>query len=120
MTAATAGIGFAIENRMAQEGGRVIICSRKADNVKSAVATIQTAITQAGGPGTIEGVVVDVGKKDQRAILVNLIRDKYGGKLDVLVPNAACFTHVGYQLDISERAYDKVWNLNVKSTFFLI
>ena len=46
--------------------------------------------------------------------------EKAHGRLDVLVPNAACSTHFGSQLDISEKAYDKMWNLNVKSTFFLI
>ena len=38
----------------------------------------------------------------------------------MLVPNAACSTHFGNQMEISERAYDKMWDLNVKSTFFLI
>ena len=47
------------------------------------------------------------------------IKDKYG-KLDVLVPNAAVSSHFGNQMDITERAYDKLWDLNVKSTFFLI
>ena len=53
-------------------------------------------------------------------MLVKVIQERYGGKLDVLVPNAACSTHYGKQLEISERAYDKMWDLNVKSTFFLI
>ena len=48
------------------------------------------------------------------------IRERYGGKLDVLVPNAACSTHFGSQMEITERAYDKMWDLNVKSTFFLV
>ena len=120
VTAATAGIGLAIATRMAQEGGRVIICSRKKQNVDTAVASIQSSITAAGSTGSIEGVVVNVGAKDQRALLVKLIEEKYGGKLDVLVPNAACSTHFGSQMEISERAYDKMWDLNVKSTFFLI
>ena len=47
------------------------------------------------------------------------IKNKYG-KIDVLVPNAAVSTHFGDQFEISEKAYDKLWNLNVKSTFFLI
>ena len=42
------------------------------------------------------------------------------GKLDVIVPNAAVSTHFGNQFEISERAYDKLWDLNVKSTFWLI
>ena len=36
------------------------------------------------------------------------------------MPNAAVSTHFGNQMEISERAYDKLWDLNVKSTFFLI
>ena len=36
------------------------------------------------------------------------------------MPNAAVSTHFGNQFDISEKAYDKLWDLNVKSTFFLI
>ena len=40
VTAATAGIGLAIAMRMAVEGGRVIICSRKQKNVDEAVALI--------------------------------------------------------------------------------
>ena len=64
VTAATAGIGLAIATRMAQEGGRVIICSRKTQNVDTAVATIQKAITAAGSSGSIEGVTVNVGAKD--------------------------------------------------------
>ena len=64
VTASTLGIGLAIATRMAQEGGRVIICSRKANNVDSAVALIQKAISAAGSSGSIEGVVVNVGEKD--------------------------------------------------------
>ena len=48
------------------------------------------------------------------------ISQQHDGRLDILVPNAACSTHFGLQLDISEKAYDKLWDLNVKSTFFLI
>ena len=47
------------------------------------------------------------------------IQTKYG-KIDVLVPNAAVSTHFGKQFEISEKAYDKLFDLNVKSTFFLI
>ena len=52
--------------------------------------------------------------------MLDKIKEMHGGRLDVLVPNAACSTHFGDQLEISEKAYDKLWSLNVKSTFFLI
>ena len=113
VTASTAGIGLAIAKRMAEEGAQVIICSRKQANVDTAVGII------AKNGGKVEGVVADVGIVEHRQKLVKLIADKYG-KLDVLVPNAAVSTHFGSQFEITEKAYDKLWAVNVKSTFFLI
>ena len=52
--------------------------------------------------------------------MLQKIKDQHGGRLDVLVPNVACSTHFGSQLEITEKAYDKMWDLNVKSQFFLI
>ena len=66
VTAATAGIGLAIATRMAVEGGKVIICSRKQVNVQTAVTSIQSAISAAKSSGSIEGVAVNVGIKEQR------------------------------------------------------
>lgn len=60
-----------------------------------------------------------MGNKEERAKLIAHIASKYG-KIDVLVPNAAVSTHFGSQFEINEKAYDKLWDLNVKSTFFLI
>ena len=52
--------------------------------------------------------------------MLDKIAKQHGGRIDVLVPNAACSTHFGKQLEIEEKAYDKLWDLNVKSTFFLV
>jgi len=73
---------------MAQEGGQVIICSRKEKNVADAVAVIQKA------GGKVDGMVCDVASANERAKLVDHIKTKYG-KLDVLVPNVAVSTHMG-------------------------
>ena len=119
VTAATAGIGLAIADRMAQEGGHLIICSRKQNNVDDAIKSINETIKKSNSKGSVAGLAVNVGKVDERKKLIDFISEKYG-KLDVLVPNAAVSTHFGSQLEISEKAYDKLWDLNVKSTFFLI
>ena len=115
VTGATEGIGFAIARRMLQEGGFVHICSRKKDNVDAAVAQLK-----AEGLTEVHGHVCNVGVPEQRKKMLDAIRAMHCGRLDVLVPNAACLVHVGEQLAISERSYDKYWDLNVKSTFFLI
>lgn len=119
VTASTAGIGLAIATRMACEGAKVVICSRKAKNVDEALQGIRVQIEKSKSGGEVSGIAANVGRKEDRQKLIDLIRSKYG-KLDVLVPNAAVSTHFGNQLEISEKAYDKLWDLNVKSTLFLI
>jgi short-subunit dehydrogenase involved in D-alanine esterification of teichoic acids len=41
------------------------------------------------------GHICDVGKKSDRDAMLQKIKDKHGGRLDVLVPNVACLTHAG-------------------------
>ncbi|GFR82025.1 dehydrogenase/reductase SDR family member [Elysia marginata] len=43
---------------------------------------------------------------------------KFGG-VDILVSNAAASTHFGPTLSIPEESYDKMFDINVKSTFML-
>ena len=64
VTASTAGIGYAIAERMAIEGGKVIICSRKQDNVDNAVIQMKANIEKSGSIGCVDGLAVDVGDKD--------------------------------------------------------
>ena len=66
VTGSTAGIGLAIAERMALEGGTVIICSRKEKNVLDAVEKIKKV-------GKVDGLVCDVGDVVQRKNLVNHI-----------------------------------------------
>ena len=98
VTASTAGIGLAIAERIASEGGQVIICSRKEKNVANAIEKIKKY-------GKVEGFVCDVGNVDQRKQIVENIQIKYG-KLDVLVPNAAVGNHMGKQFEINEKRFD--------------
>ena len=116
VTGGTQGIGLGIALRFAEEGATaVVICSRKEANVSAAVKEIQAKAPKC----QVDGIVCNVGVAADRVKMIAHIKDKYG-KLDVLVPNAAVSSHFGNQMDITERAYDKLWDLNVKSTFFLI
>mmetsp|Transcript_8500 Transcript_8500/g.6039 ORF Transcript_8500/g.6039 Transcript_8500/m.6039 type:complete len:104 (+) Transcript_8500:79-390(+) len=96
---------------MAKEGAQVIICSRKQNNVDEAVEKLKDY--------KVQGIACNVGKAEEREKLLAAIESKYG-KLDVLVPNVAASTHFGPQMNITEKAYDRMWDINVKSTFFLI
>eukprot|EP00057_Strongylocentrotus_purpuratus_P031091 XP_783570.1 PREDICTED: dehydrogenase/reductase SDR family member 4-like [Strongylocentrotus purpuratus] len=45
---------------------------------------------------------------------------KENGGLDILVSNAAANPHFGNILDCDEQAWDKIFDINVKSTFLLV
>ena len=60
-------------DRMAQEGGHLIICSRKQKNVDSAIKKINEAIKKSGSKGSVEGFAVNVGSSEQRKKLIDYI-----------------------------------------------
>lgn len=113
VTASSTGIGFAISERLASEGATVIISSRKKENVDQAVSEI----TKQGFKAI--GFPCNVSKPEDRKALFNFIHEKWG-RLDVLVPNAATSLHFGMSVDTPEKAYDKMFETNVKSIFQMI
>ncbi|KAK3765860.1 hypothetical protein RRG08_026327 [Elysia crispata] len=112
VTASTEGIGYAIARRLGQDGARVMISSRKQHNVDAAVQQLKKENL------AVEGMVCHVAKKEDRQKLLEETTTKFGG-IDILVSNAAASTHFGSSLSISEEAYDKMFDINVKSTFML-
>jgi len=112
VTASTDGIGFGIAENLARHGAHVMLSSRKAANVTSAVSKLQTAGL------SVSGTVCHVGKKEDRTNLFQETVDKYGG-LDILVSNAAVNPYFGPTLDCPEEAWDKIFDINVKTAFLL-
>ncbi|KZC05063.1 PREDICTED: dehydrogenase/reductase SDR family member 4 [Dufourea novaeangliae] len=113
VTASTDGIGFAIAKRLAQEGAKVMISSRKETNVKKAVEQLKSEGLE------VSGVVCHVAKKEQRYNLFEKTKQEFGG-LDILVSNAAVNPTFGTLFDTPEEAWDKIFDVNVKSTFLLM
>lgn len=114
VTASTAGIGFAIAQKLAEDGACVMISSRKQKNVDSAVATLKSK-----GFKSVDGTVCHVGKKEDRQKLVTKTIDIFGG-IDILVANAAVNPYFGTFLSTPESAFDKIMEINIKSTFMMI
>jgi len=112
VTASTDGIGFAIAERLAKDGAKVMISSRKADNVEKAVAELTAAGLD------VSGVVCHVGKPGDREKLLGETVDRFGG-LDILVSNAAANPFFGRMLDCEEDQWDKIFEINVKTAFLL-
>ncbi|XP_029806142.1 dehydrogenase/reductase SDR family member 2, mitochondrial isoform X1 [Suricata suricatta] len=113
VTGSTDGIGFAIARRLAQDGARVVISSRKQQNVDRAVAALQ-------GEGlSVVGTVCHVGKAEDRERLVTMVLEHCGG-LDFLVCNAGVNPLVGSTLGASEQVWDKILEVNVKAPALML
>ncbi len=93
-------IGYGIARRLARDGCRVMISSRKEDNVASAVARIKRDLGPDAGDGDgVAGMVCHVGKEDHRQRLVAETLARFGG-IDILVSNAAANPHYGPTLQV--------------------
>lgn len=113
VTGSTEGIGFSIAKRLAQEGAKVVISSRKQANVDKALESLKSENLEC------HGLVCHVNKSDHRSNLINETVKKYGG-IDIVVSNAASNPAFGQIFDIDEGSWDKIFDTNVKSAFFLI
>ncbi|MFW0755344.1 SDR family NAD(P)-dependent oxidoreductase [Pseudomonas sp. H11T01] len=81
VTGAGRGIGRATAKLFAEEGAKVAVVSRTAENVAGVVAEIQAA------GGTALGVVCDIADPDQIKGAVEQVVAEYG-RIDILVNNA--------------------------------
>ncbi|XP_068967461.1 dehydrogenase/reductase SDR family member 4 [Bombus flavifrons] len=113
VTASTEGIGFAIVKRLAEEGAKVMISSRKESNVKKAVEQLKSEGLN------VCGTVCHVGKSEDRNNLLKNTEQEFGG-LDILVSNAATNPAQSTFFETSEEVWDKIFDTNVKSTFLLL
>jgi len=112
VTASTDGIGLGIAENLARHGASVMISSRKAANVASAVEKLKAEGLRVGG------TVCHVGKKADRDNLFQQTVDMFGG-LDILVSNAAVNPYFGPTLACPEDVWDKIFEINVKVAFLL-
>ncbi|XP_073997190.1 dehydrogenase/reductase 4 [Rhodnius prolixus] len=113
VTASTDGIGFAIAQRLAEEGANVVISSRKEKNVEKAIQKLHNQ-----GLTNVIGTPCHVGKKEDRTKLFELANNRFGG-IDIMISNAGTNPEVGQVLDCSEEVWDKIFDINVKSAFLL-
>ncbi|XP_054732533.1 dehydrogenase/reductase SDR family member 4 [Anastrepha obliqua] len=112
VTASTEGIGFSIAKRLAEEGASVVISSRKERNVDSAVERLRKLNLN------VIGLKCHVGEsQDRKRLFEETIRNY--GKLNILVSNAATNPSVGGVLECDEGVWDKIFDVNVKSSYLL-
>ena len=111
ITGGSRGIGEETALRCAKAGADVVVTSRKLPDLEKVVAKIE----KMGRKGM--AVATHVGKVDQIQSLVDQVVAEYG-KIDVLVNNAGTNFFMT-AMDMTEKGWDSVMNLNLKGLFFL-
>jgi dehydrogenase/reductase SDR family protein 4 len=113
VTGASRGIGKAIAEVFAREGAAVAICGRKQETLEE-VARESKAL-----PGEMFPLACHVGRAEDIARLVDETTRRFG-KIDVLVNNAATNIAQGPVQAVTESQFDKMVDVNLKSTFRLM
>ncbi len=112
VTGGSRGIGRAIAIGLAEAGANVVIGARKPESLAEAVE----AVNATGARG--HGVVTNVRDMESLANLVAETKATFG-RIDILVNNAGTNPVHGPVANIDERAWDAIFNTNLRAVFFL-
>ena len=112
ITGSSRGIGAGIALALAQAGADVAITSRKLPDLEKVAEEIKKT-----GRKCLP-VPAHVGKMEEINNLVKRVLEEFG-KIDILVNNAATNPTMASAIDIDERTWDSIMNLNLKGLFFL-
>ncbi|HKS39945.1 MAG TPA: SDR family oxidoreductase [Blastocatellia bacterium] len=112
ITGSTKGIGRAIAEALARAGAKVVISSRKADSCEEVAASIKSE------GGEAAAIACHIGKREDVEHLVSETKNQFG-QIDILVCNAAVNPYYGPMAGLTDDAFAKVIDSNVRSNIWL-
>lgn len=110
VTGAGSGIGKAIAERLAEEGGKVVCVDLKQETAQATAEGIRTT------GGIAEAIAADVSDREQVDGFIARCVDLYG-RIDVLVNNAGV-NIPGVFHEVPDEVIDKTLNVNVKGPMY--
>ena len=110
VTGAAQGIGFAIAQRLAQAGARVVIADLSEERAKQSATQIQ----QKFGIET-QGISADVSDTNAIKSLIEQTIQSFG-RLDIWINNAGIYNFIE-ALSINDADWDKLMSLNLRGSF---
>ena len=112
VTGGGVGIGKGIAERLAEEGGKVVIAQRREDKAR------ETADEIVAKGGQALGLQTDVTQRERVQELVETTI-AWGGGLDILVNNAGVsgMAKLSSFMEMSEELWDRVMSVNLKGVF---
>ena len=112
VTGGSRGIGRAAALGFAEAGADVAVASRKLSDLENVAEEIR-------GLGRKSlAVAAHIGRMEDINNLVTRVKEEFG-RIDILVNNAGSNPVMDSALDIEDRAWDTIMNLNLKGLFFL-
>lgn len=115
ITGSSRGIGRAIAVRMAEQGAKVVVSSRK----EAACAEVVAEITAAHGEGHAIAIPANISSKEDLQRLVDETNKTFG-QVDILVCNAASNPYYGPMAGIADDQFRKILENNVLANHWLI
>jgi NAD(P)-dependent dehydrogenase (short-subunit alcohol dehydrogenase family) len=112
VTGSSKGIGRAIAEALARAGAKVVISSRKAEACEPVAAPLRAEGRE------VAVIPCHIGKRADCEALVAKTKERFG-PVDVLVCNAAVNPYYGPLSGLTDEAFDKVMQTNVRSNLWL-
>lgn len=111
VTGASGGIGAAIASVFGAAGAKVFLNGRQAEKIRSISRELRSAGVQVGYEA------IDITKPDAPAHLVNAAAEEMG-RIDIVV-NSAGINRPQKSVDVTEKNWNDVLNINLKALFFV-
>jgi 3-oxoacyl-[acyl-carrier protein] reductase len=106
----TSGIGEATARRFLEEGSRVFVCGREADQLRQALEAMRHL-------GSVGGIACDVGREKDVALLVGEAERSLGA-IDILINNAGIAWREPF-LEITPEHWDEIIRVNLRGMFLV-
>jgi NAD(P)-dependent dehydrogenase (short-subunit alcohol dehydrogenase family) len=106
------GIGQAIAFAFAKAGAKVVVTSRKAQDLEATASEIKAF------GGEAFPLPAHLGKTEEIKKMIDAVVAKYG-RIDILVNNAGASPAMGSVLECDDRLWDKLMDINLKGAYFV-
>jgi 3-oxoacyl-[acyl-carrier protein] reductase len=109
ITGGARGIGYAVAERLLEEGAKVAFCALRQESV-------DTAMERLKGKGDVLGVAADVSKYEEvKRFIAEVVRE-FGG-VDILVNNAGIRTYRSVA-ELEPAEWDRMLGVNLSAAFY--
>ena len=113
VTGASRGLGSAIAEGLAEQGARVVLSSRKQDDLDREAARMNERF-----PGSAVAIAAHAGRQDELRRLVDRTLEQFG-RIDILINNAGTNPYFGPLIDADLGVWDKTFEVNLRGYFLL-